>query len=413
MDSSQVFEKFSSILDTTKPGLPADAIGKSGETKAGNRNARTSQAGNPASAKTSIPNTIPKDSSGNAMATQTGTLEEEEKVQTWVPELKRLVEYKDLRDNTRVAPAEKFNRRRLGIEKNPDGPYKDYSIILRQIYGRDLRLREYRLELQSDNIRTLFRRIAKPLRSLDLDARPILIPHPFQALIYLRDLLLDLKDDAGVPEATRDEIKELLEFVRTEPCIKDVTTEYDALLPRRKITPALQHLLFRPGELVYIRHRANAYSSFTVEQCGYIHSIEPVIDRELGIERYKLILATGHHDGGKYFINRNTFWTFSSLSTELISLDDIDSLECVPMRLIPEDEARNIRQRLIARGKKYFEYCSEVQFLHYTGPAALSANSHAQLLGDFDQIGRNADFSDNWEVRTIVWPQLHSGSVLY
>lgn len=314
---------------------------------------------------------------------------------TWIPELMKIIQFKDLRNNVRVVPAENFKAQKRRSDKELDGPYKNRSIVLRKILGVDLGLRDYRLEIQSESLRKLFKEIGRPYRELNLEAVPILIRHPFRCLFFLRDKIKELSADPETPLATRAELVELLSFINSEPALQNLIAMYDEMVPRRKITPALKWTLFRPHEWIYIRYRVNNYTEHIAEHCGVVSRIETTFNSTTGRKAYKIVYVTGHHDGSKYGL-RESFTMLESDSQELLDIST-DNLNTIPMRFIPEEERENIRLRLIKRGKRYV-HLSEIPFrmMHYNGPISVTSESSDRFLGDFG--GSTDGFNVNWQV---------------
>ncbi|KAK1967153.1 hypothetical protein LY78DRAFT_18273 [Colletotrichum sublineola] len=300
----------------------------------------------------------------------------------WIPEVKRLVQFRDLRNQIQVLPAEKSSGRKRRIEKDIDHPWRGYAIILRRVLGADLSLREYRLELQSRSLCKIFKEIGRLYEELNLDTTPIVIKHPFLCLFHLRDQLKALKDSTNTDTATKQGLSELLSFISMEPALKRIIEPYEELVPKGKIRRNLHWTLIRPHEFVYRRFGTGPETKHVYEECAFVTEVEEMFFVGPG-SSYTHILhgVVTRHNGPTSGLTRCS-WPFGSVSDAIVNITAKD-LDCVPMRLLPREEQNDIRQRLIARGRRYFDLSSASHtFMKYDGPIILDPGENARRLGE-------------------------------
>ena len=135
--------------------------------------------------------------------------EPSEETKSWIPEMKRAVQFKYLCGNVQIVPLEKFSRRKL---KKPAAPglFSNYAILQRKVLRVNCSLENFTLEIQSDGQRQLFKKIATPYSEVDLEADPIVLRPPFRYSFSLRENLEALSNDASVEEATQKELRQIL-----------------------------------------------------------------------------------------------------------------------------------------------------------------------------------------------------------
>jgi len=320
-----------------------------------------------------------------------------ELITEWAPELTRLVQFKDLRGNTQVIHASDFTRRKRRRKKRVDHQWRGHALILRKVLDINFGLLDHRLELRSPGLCAIFKQIARPFQELDLETRPIIIPRPFRCLFYLREQLEECTKSNYISESDKKQIQELLEFIATEPVLQKVVTAYNDLIPRKKITLAFQWALFRPHELIYMRG-APGPSRIATEMVGYLTKIErhthwhPVGGSQTS---YTLHYVIGYHSGRSFSLTSCKF-QLSSTSQEPVEINS-QNLWVLPLRFLPPDEQTKIRDRLVARGKRYIELCqSRYSLLHYNGSYTVSGADYAKMLGPI--LGGTGSGQPEWSV---------------
>jgi len=321
-----------------------------------------------------------------------------EVISEWLPELTKLVQFKDLRGNSQVIHANDFIRRKRNRKKPIDHRWRGHALVLRRILNVDLGLVGNRLELRSPGLCGLFRKIARGFQELDLDTTPIIIHSPFRSVFYLREKLEEfIKPDCNeVSEADKTQIRELLAFVSTEPVLQRVVAAYDNLVPRKKITLALLWTLFRPHEWIYFRSGMGPSVNDT-EMVGYLVKIEPNVGLS-GRTTHTLHYVLGYHSGHNFSLSTYVYH-LRSTSDEVVELTT-DTLQVLPLRFLSTDEQAKIRNRLIARGKLYVELCrTRCTLLHYVGTYGVSTTDHAKMLGAIldSSRGEKSEFSVSYK----------------
>lgn len=340
------------------------------------------------------PPKTPQDQPTNAGPTEAKTDEQ----RTWIPQIKKAVQFKDLRNNELVVAVEEFTRRprRRGGpkgERTGEGTFKEYSVVLRRILGSDLRLRDYRLEIQSSGLCEVFRTIGKPFKELDLDRPIIIIRYPFRCLFFLRHRLKQCLESTETTASTKDEIAALLDFVNNEPILKEFIREYETTV--ESVPPKFREdrawTLYQPHELVYYRQKFAPNSRHYQEGCGIVEKVDLL---EQGPrEILAITMLIGHHTGNRFGLVR--FFVLVPATQDSIQEISIDNLPVVPMRFLSPAEQAKIKARMLDRGKQYVTYSSSpYTMLEYVGPVAVQEAETNRLLPGFD--GSKDDDGFNW-----------------
>jgi len=328
---------------------------------------------------------------------------EAKKQTTWIPEVKRVVQFRDLRNNERVVPIEEFIRnrpKRDGKKGNlAEGLFKEYSMVLRKILGPDLRLRDYRLEIQSLGLRDIFRKIGKPFKELDLDAPSIIIRYPFRCLFFLRRDLKEL-EATPVPLETKKETKHLLEFIRTESSLAEIVKEYEEMVVKRsKFREDRAWTLFPPQEFVYFKGPFGRNSRHIRDGCGVVEKVELLEEPNYGL---RITLLVGHHDGWRFGLVRSSH--ILSPSAGDVQDINIENLPVIPMRFLSGEKQNEIKDRVLRRGKDYISYCkADFRMFEYQGPVAAGEEQTKKLLGNFENSSSDG-ISWSWEVSAEFHP---------
>ncbi|KAF6835377.1 AAA family ATPase [Colletotrichum musicola] len=304
----------------------------------------------------------------------------DDQVTNWIPQVKRLVEFPDMRMNTQVLPIEDFSsKRKRKTAREIDRRWREHAIIVRRILNSKFGLLEYRLEIRSVSLRDIFKRIAKPYKEINLDASPIEIPHPFLCLFHLRDQLKELQASEETPAATRQELEHLLAFISTEPVLRTTIEPYDELVSKNKISRDLPWTLFRSHEWVYIKGNDTGSTDYVNEECVFSISVEEPFLNTTNDHTHFLRCVSTVYNGTKFGVAEKRV-PFGSRSKEIVDIS-IKDLKIVPMRFLSDQQQQEIRHRLIARGK---DYCAlsmaSHKFMEYNGPVVLRPENNAQFL---------------------------------
>jgi len=169
-------------------------------------------------------------------------------------ELKYVVQFPDIRGITRVVPMETYEGQQKYKER--DKGYKDFPILHRRKYDTWGDLEKVQLEIQSPVLQDLFKVIALRYRELSLTAKPIVIPHPYRSLFFLREELGKHSKAAETPQRTKQELELLLKFIESEDGLNDIIKSHKEMVldseAAGKFSFELLWTLFPPHELVYI-----------------------------------------------------------------------------------------------------------------------------------------------------------------
>jgi len=309
------------------------------------------------------------------------TIPDGEETRSWIPELKKVIQFNDLRGNVQIVPMEKFSRRKI---KKPmiTTLFNNYAILQRKTLRINGMLQEFTLEIQSDGLQQLLKKIATPFSEVNLDANPIVLRPPFRCLFFLREKLEALSNDSSVDEATQREVRQLLEFIKSDAGMQRLITDYDSLVPTNRITFDLLWTIFPPQELVYFGSKEG--TKYPFEYCGYVESAQ-VGAAKHQTRRLEITLLVGFHNGRAYGIVGRQLTMY-----DFFGIVDINSqnLDAIPFSKLPEKKREELRTRFIERGKRYIDISKAPHsFLHYDGPIVIPEAESKKRLGDFQPTG--------------------------
>lgn len=282
-------------------------------------------------------------------------------------ELKRLFQYPTERysDSVEVVPADSYRRRRKAPD--PNNQYKNYSILFRRVLSYAGRTEEIRLEVQSEELCNFLQDIGRPYRNLaNFETRPIKMRKPFRALFFLKEALETSMTDKSLDENLKKEIELLVEFIHSPEGLHTPLKAYEEQIKLGKVTYGLLWALFPPQTVVY-------RNGSTYEECAIVESTTYEQDK-LQRGTFDLTVIQAYHTGDDFGVRR-LLYEIPFFST-LLDITD-DNLEVIPLNMLPEDQHNETRQRLISRGKRYYEVqWAACTHLDYQGPFwAFEANS--------------------------------------
>jgi hypothetical protein len=303
----------------------------------------------------------------------------------WIPELKKVVQFSDPEGKKHVIGLESYKSRARSSRRaqSEELPFKDFAILLKAIINNDGEAgikADFRLELQSEGLRDIFRRIARSYRELSLDSDPIVIEYPFRCLFFLRGKLRELSQADGTPPATQKELSQLLDFINAPVGHQKIIAVYNELVPYGKITFPMLWTLFPPYEpVMYLYPGEDAKH----EPCYMLESVKFKEDKSAPAWEFQLLC--GYHDGTKYYLKRvqqsvNWFDGIKDISQRHLPL--------IPLQLFEENKRNEIRASLIQRGKLYVHYCKkDFSFMHYKGTVTLRGNDDEKRLSAWGSKG--------------------------
>ena len=327
-----------------------------------------------------------------------------EERQSWIPAVKKLVQFTDLRNNERVVPIESFTQlrhRRTKKKRAAGGQFKEFSVVVRKVLSVDLRLSDYRLEIQSKSLRSIFRKIAKPFKEIDVDASPILIRYPFRCLFFLRQDLKELLE-TDAPDAIKEEITHLIGFIENEPGLKETIKEYEATVPKGKFREDLTWTLFRPHDLVYYSRSYVGSSKFRYDGCGFVERVEvgSMQSKAGGFEPttadvVRVHMVIGHHTGSRFgLVQINE--TVPAMTTDVREIT-VENLPVIPLRFLQSADQEKIKTKMRKRGVEYIKYSTaEFTMLDYKGPVAVGSEASQKMISEFGKAKGGLNLS--WEV---------------
>lgn len=269
-------------------------------------------------------------------------------------QVKKLIEYPQSRysSETHVAVEEGYRRRRRmnGLNR----PFQEFAIILRKYLDSDHRLVSIDLEIQSAKLCDLLQRLGRSVRGLvNLDAYPMIFQKPFRSLMFVKDELIGFLETGSGETGLKDEVSLLLEFINSSDGIQSSVRAYDEQIRNGKVSFALLWALFPPETTVY-------FNDDTSEYCGVVQTANYIG------QNFRITVVVGHHSGVEFGLIARSYMIQSFPGLYEINTKNI---AVVPLSSFPDWHVGNIRQRLIARGKRYCHFQSEkMTHLAYKGP---------------------------------------------
>jgi hypothetical protein len=325
-------------------------------------------------------------------------VEKPRKHETWIPKLVKVVEYTDKAGNKDVVEVGKYKKKKKSkIWKGLKGNFDDHSLVFKNkllLHGNHVH-QEHLLEINSESLQELFREIAKPYKELDLRADPIVLKPPFQCIFFLRQKLEAILDHKSTSPTLKQEIQELLGFFEMDPIFQTLSSEYTSTVKRGSVNFDLLWTLYPPQEIVYYAHFYN--SNTVLEWCMVIEKTVPS-EKELMIH-----YVAGFHDGRSFSIVTRRmavpeFHGFSAFFAENGS-----TRFPIPLSMLPADKERDIRTRLVKRGKRYIDLSTRPHsYLSYTGPVRMLKKDEEKRLSFKPDDGV---FRLDWWVRHQPFPR--------
>jgi hypothetical protein len=259
-------------------------------------------------------------------------------------ELKYVVQFPDLRGETKVVAMQTYEGRQKYKER--DKAYKDFPILHRRKYDTWGDLKSVQLEIQSPLLQEVFKRMGVRFRELNLMSKPIVIPHPYRSLFFLRDDLMKLSKATETPGRTKQEVELLLRFIESEDGLKNTIKKHRELVLEAKapgkITFELLWTLFPPHQVVYV-------NTEDIERC-YIVEYTSEDEQGDGTRLLSCQVFGGQHNGSRFGIMKeNISIPFFPGTVDIHPRN----LPLLPLKTFSDLEQLQIRERLIQRGRKY------------------------------------------------------------
>lgn len=281
-------------------------------------------------------------SKSNPAAVQNDTKSEIEEQRP--PSLIRLIEFPHpyRYGQTQTLPIDLYERQNK--DEAAESEYKSHSILVRRVISELGLLKKLQIEIQSQGLRDIFKRVGRPYRDLNVESNPITISRPFHSLFFLREELRKEEENDQVSPRTKKEIRLLLDFIETKECLHDIITKFQNVVPSKRISFDLLWSLFPPNELVF-------FHDDYVEQCFIVESCNPIVEgMVLAGATFNLIYAK--HDGTRFGLRRQNL-----VLPAFVGIVDIvpENLPIIPLRFLSQEEQEKTRGRLVSRGKAYCE----------------------------------------------------------
>jgi hypothetical protein len=228
--------------------------------------------------------------------------------------------------------------------------FGSYSVLLRRnVYPENSeRGVESQLEVQSRSLCEVLRNVAPHLRTVNMNAMPIIFKAPYHELYHFRQEISASGPDT-ISGATGDslsrEISELIKFLN-ESIGKAAIAEIEALKTSRRTSMEFLWSVFKPGEMVVLR--TNGLAAEPELCCGVVQSFFTKNTPEG--QHWGLKLRHMSVDGERLGAIEKEY-----LFVPFIGQMDIINLSAFPLAYI--DDLDYVTKRLSERGRSYLQLC--------------------------------------------------------
>jgi len=226
-----------------------------------------------------------------------------------------------------------------------------YSLLLRRnVYPESTgKAPELQLEIQSRRLCEVLRTAAPNLRTVNLNAVPIIVKAPYHELYYFQreiEACIPAAPYSAAETLLATDIAQLTKFI-DKNIGKAVMSEIQALKDARKISAEYLWSIFKPGEMAFLRMQAPMGGQEL--HCGIIQNYF-VTRMDDGSSKWGLKLRHMSFESGRIGVIEKDY-QFSPFSSQI----EIANLPAIPSRYI--DNAEQVQEGLIERGKKYVQLC--------------------------------------------------------
>ena len=246
--------------------------------------------------------------------------------------------------------------------KENQGTYDEYALLLRRKVDKDGDAISTALEIQSPVIRHALKQVLASYSYLNLEARPITIKQPYDALFHYRKELRQYaeSDDRSVEEKLHMSV--LSKFMELN--LRDTEALYDQLIPNGKITFSLLWTLFRAEDDILLQRES-------FQECLRVIHCEQKTQ-----------------DDATFFEIESWRWGFNGAqfgpSMEKIRIPEFSStrritqLKSFPLKMMPDRERNALCEYLAERGHKWKGYVN-ISHKQYTGKTQVHSNGREVL----------------------------------
>ncbi|KAK3688879.1 hypothetical protein B0T22DRAFT_490466 [Podospora appendiculata] len=253
------------------------------------------------------------------------------------PELARILELpRSSGYGTRTVKLDSFDEQ---VDLNDgDEEFAHYTILMRREINQYGRVRKLQLEIQSPRLRAIFRDKAQQFHDINTEANPIVIPAPYHVLFFLYKQLRDISETKDTDKLTREELKLLVQYMRSRECLGVVFDKWESLVPLGKISFDILWTLFPPYKMLYF-HRDDDEGCYLLEYC------QPVLTAEGGIQGLFNVVR-GAYDNDRFGVEKIPILIPSFQGIKSITTAD---LEIIPFEQLPTEDQKAVKERLIGR----------------------------------------------------------------
>ncbi|PVH68761.1 P-loop containing nucleoside triphosphate hydrolase protein [Cadophora sp. DSE1049] len=219
--------------------------------------------------------------------------------------------------------------------------YQEYAIILRRLRDPDNVPKSTRLEILSPIIRAALQEVLGEYSTVNMDSDIIIIDKPYAPLFHYRKELREYAASEFRKEDEKAHMNVLIQFMNKY--LDETSRTYERLLPSELTTYNLLWTLFRPEEVVIARrdHFVEAYivDSCSVTDIGKDGEVMMILD---------LVARHWDYNGARFGPVTTPIKIGPFLGTKKIR-----DLEVYPIAFHEENDGGDLRQKLIARGRKW------------------------------------------------------------
>ena len=234
------------------------------------------------------------------------------------------------------------------------GKYDDYALLLRRKLDKDGDEKSTVLEVRSLLIRTALKMLLSTYGYLNLEACPVEIKKPYDALFHYRN---EIRAYAAADERTVEEMQHTQVLVKfMEENLKKTEQSFTQMVPKGMIDFKYLWTLFR-AEDVIVAQADHYRQCYRVVSCG-----NATMD---GQEFFELHVWSWGYNGFKFGPVEDKLRI-----PEFTIAKKILTLPIYPLALLPQTEQSTLKEELLHRGKLWRNMVN-VSHVHYEGTKSM------------------------------------------
>lgn len=261
----------------------------------------------------------------------------------------------------------------------------NYAFVWSRYFDQESRYSGTTFEILSEPLADLLKETLMHHLDFPRHDKVIRFTAPFEVLVHNWTKLLGVTEPCSGASAqqniARDDLKQLMKQVSTTTELSQYFQDFEPALMPKTVTFKLLWTIFPPGCLVY---------SATVMQKDQIWVLKNFEEEELEDSKKRFTLICWAYDWNGETFNRVPYELYID---SFSGTKSIGTLDCYPLE--HHHDVKEIRTRLIKRGKKYRDLCirkSGSQMFYYNGLSIEDQNgitrqeSSSRVCGMMDEM---------------------------